>query len=318
MKLVPEQIYYLRKLRREMKRKIMEFNNSSESRNRLTFEDFYKDSQNRKDVEAINEMLTEAEFVKTRNFEMVDIGTIFLIDYGDGYKYPTMLVDKDTMYDPNHNYIPTDSEIGSVLLGAKEGDIITFILSEIGRKMTAKITDIDRIQDHYMHFIKEKTYKNRVCAPVKRQMAKIKTEEGDEAYKKALAITESQVELLYDELKKLDFRNPEDKSRINEIKRIIKEYPIASPPTNGIVEAGSKIVITFVTENSQFITKEYEFINRAVSTELDSEYIERISDFGNEIYGLSPGDPFRLPNNNWYIGGVIESIDEIEDKKRVR
>lgn len=317
MKLTPEQIYYLRKRRRELKEKISEFSEYCESRNKLDIDSLYKEAQNLKDQEEINKMLKESEFVKERNFEMIDIGTIFTAEFGDGYKTPVMLIDQDTLYDPTGSYTTLDSDFGSVVKGAKAGDKITYIAESTGKKIKVKIDEIDKVRDHYMHFIKERTYKNRVCAQVKRQMARLKIS-SDEEYRNALAITESQVELLYDELEKLDYKKQEDKSRINEIKKIIKEYPIAPKPKGEIVQPGSRIVITFISKNNEFETKEYEFINRAISTELDSEYIERISDLGNRIYGLIPGDGFFLPDNNKYLGGVIESINNEEEIKRVR
>ncbi len=56
--------------------------------------------------------------------------------------------------------------------------------------------------------------------------------------------------------------------------------------------------------------RRFEMINSAVSTELDRNYIERISNLGSKLYGLSENDEFivRIGNSN-FISGIVFDIE---------
>ena len=61
---------------------------------------------------------------------------------------------------------------------------------------------------------------------------------------------------------------------------------------------------------------EFEVIDKAVSTELDSEFVERKSPFGRAVIGLQEKDSFIVSGTK--IKGVILSVlNEEKTKKRV-
>ena len=59
-------------------------------------------------------------------------------------------------------------------------------------------------------------------------------------------------------------------------------------------------------------TKHVEMINQAVSDELDSEYIERISPLGSQIFGLRKDEKFVAQldkRRNQYMRGKVLNVD---------
>ena len=49
-------------------------------------------------------------------------------------------------------------------------------------------------------------------------------------------------------------------------------------------------------------------INQAVTDEIDTDYVERISPLGNQIYGLRVGDPFTFRDGNKVYKGSVAAV----------
>ena len=74
------------------------------------------------------------------------------------------------------------------------------------------------------------------------------------------------------------------------------------------------VVLALWTETGRKI-KTVEIINKAVSDELDGEYVERISSLGSAIFGCQKGEKFmyRLDNRrNRYIRGIVQEVHNNE------
>ena len=63
----------------------------------------------------------------------------------------------------------------------------------------------------------------------------------------------------------------------------------------------------FGEEKTEF--KRVEMINRAVSTELDCNYVERIDNLGSVLYGLRENDEFFINVGKKSLTGIVYDID---------
>ena len=73
---------------------------------------------------------------------------------------------------------------------------------------------------------------------------------------------------------------------------------------------GEKVTIAISRDGEELQTRTYEMINEAVSDEVESEYLERISPLGSKVYGLKVGDTFTIRENRKTYKGVVVSIEE--------
>ena len=63
----------------------------------------------------------------------------------------------------------------------------------------------------------------------------------------------------------------------------------------------------------------FELVNRAVSTEIEGEYVERISPLGEAIYGLRVGEQFSVKRSHKpNLKGVITQVENVDKKERVK
>ena len=80
-------------------------------------------------------------------------------------------------------------------------------------------------------------------------------------------------------------------SRLGIVNKMLRESKIAALPDDNIVGIGSKVsIMTF--EDGQNQNRRVEIINQAVSTELNTDYIEAISPLGEQIIGLKDNQDF--------------------------
>ena len=80
-------------------------------------------------------------------------------------------------------------------------------------------------------------------------------------------------------------------NRLNTVNKLLSNCKIVTPQLNNTVGIGSKVsIITY--ENGEIQNRRVELINQAVSTELNTDYVEAISSLGESIIGLKDNDSF--------------------------
>ncbi len=327
MKLIAEQVKYLRERKEELLQKKREFKKYlSESRERDTMDEStslytdYHENQNYRrvlyEIYKIDEALLNCEIVTDRNFDMIDIGTSFYATFaGDEEKERITLVDTGIVASHNCGFVSLDSDFGKAVYGKKDGDDVTYTVQATGRKLSVKIDEIDRVKEHYTHFINEKGSNYRMSNAVRRQLKELK-ENNPEEYNARHMVSTSQVRLAQEELAREDNLSVSRKTFLNHV--IHSRVGLPQDDTIGI---GSRVSILLKDENDEVEYKQFELINRAVSTELEDHYVERISTLGNAIFGLKKNDTFTVKRNHIpSLQGVVLDVvnDNEKELKRVR
>ena len=327
MKLIPEQIYYLRKKERELRESIKGYNDYLRSREITSVAteaiaqvgDPLTDTQyqmERNDYSEITELLRNATYVTVRDTESIQVGTKFVVSIdGVGDTRPIILTDKLLGVSSTGEFISVDGPLGHGVLGKKEGDVVSYVLpgdGPRGRKMTGIVKEIISDSNEYLHFIRERDSKNRMS---KRMRAKIHSllssgsEEDLAEYESMKEITVSQRGLLALEAERLTRRNlnPVEAKRLSDIKKMIQTRRVARPIDDSGISAGSFVEL-FITDGTSTTVTNFEYINRAVSSELEVEYVERISPLGTKIFGLKPNDTFSFQKGNKTYKGIVAKV----------
>lgn len=249
----------------------------------------------RKELADIEELLRESEFIAKRDTDKIDVGTGFSYEF-EGEKDYAILIEGYVPALPSVILTSLDSDFGKAVLGHKEGDEVTYRVKSTGRVLSVKIGELDKIKSNYVNFLTSFELSDR-----KADSSEVRNE-----------ITTSQLELLAEENYKL---RQNDSKRREEIREIIDTCKLVVPESDDKIEVGSRVKLTLM-DGEDMKEKAFEFINHAVSTELDSHYVEEISSLGQSIKGLKQGDTFVCHNPE--IKGVIdrvENVKEVENKK---
>ncbi|MBR3210649.1 MAG: GreA/GreB family elongation factor [Bacilli bacterium] len=325
MKLVTEQIQYLRKRRQELLELIGAYTDYCSTRESAGVEKIgwahYPDNQydirnsnHKTELDTIERTLHDSDFQTERNFEMIDIGTAFYVDFGDGDVERTMIVDANEPIATPLMFVSSDSDFGKAVLGKKEGEEVSYKVAATGRTLHVSIKSIDQIQENYLHFIREKNYSKRICHPVQAELKRLKEEDPVE-YRRRQSVSQSQEELLKEELSHLRGKNVR---RCNEIIKTLEESPVLPAPVGEQIQVGSHVEIMLMDGETPS-TYRFELINKAVSTELEGDYVERITILGNAVYGRKEGDIFYVRRKNLpSIKGKVLQVINQDVKRRVR
>lgn len=321
MKLVAEQIKYLRERKKELEDKKRDYKTYIETRDRTGYDNigvpqfgnFATDSEYGTylgELSDIYKMLDEGEFQTERNFEFIDIGTLFKARFGNEEETEEfMLVEKGITYG-DMKLISLDSDLGKAVQGKKKNDSLTYTVQATGRKISITIEDIITIREKYEHFIKERKITDRMSDTVKRDLSTLKINDSEE-YRRRHAITRSQLELVKQELSKLPkhVKTHNDQGKKKYLNKILRESEIVSPPDDDTIGVGSIVEIILIDEQGKVQELSFEFINAAVSTELESNYVERITPLGNTIFGLRKNDTFTvIRKNKPRLKGIVKSV----------
>lgn len=101
------------------------------------------------------------------------------------------------------------------------------------------------------------------------------------------------------------------------INRFLKDVSFVNPVTQDRVEAGSGVSLKF-EKNGTITEKRVEVINQAMSTELNTDYIELISTLGLAISGKKNGNTFTYMDcDRKYVNGIVYDIDNNPNQLRV-
>ena len=272
-----------------------------------------------KKVSDIDDVLLKGTYIQDRNFDQIDVGTGFYVSFDDGEKERFVLTEKGITTSSSYKMISLDSELGKAVLNKKVGDPISYYVSASHCTITGSIAEIDRIKSHYVRFIREEQQANRICESVRDEYRLLKKNDMEE-YMRRHSISYSQLELALEERRKLG--RAKDKSAIRRAAYLDKiiDLPIAEIPKDGTIGVGSHVQLRMSDKKGNESVREFEFINQAVSTELNCHYVERISALGNAIYGLGENDTFFYCKNRKIYLGLIETVDNyaISNTERVR
>lgn len=334
MKLVAEQIKYLRDRKKELEQKRQEYREYMKSRDRTGYENigmpqfgnYDSDMEFGKYLEELNEieaLLSRSEFVQERNFEIIDIGTLFSVRFEDE-KTPEelMLVEKGISHD-SMRLVSLDSDLGKAVHKRHPQEKIEYLVQATGRKIPITIEDIITLKSKYERFIRTKgTSSDRMSKRVRKDLKELRETNPDE-YRRRHMITPSQKDLAIEELNKINkySKRPSDITRKTFLTKVIKSDNIINPPTDDTIGIGTHVELLLQEDDGNIKEMAFELINCAVSTELSSHYVERITTLGNAIFGLREGETFSvIRKNKPRLKGIIKSVNNNygDTKERVK
>ena len=277
MRLIAEQVKVLRENRAELlakKEEIIDYYKQREVEGHedfgtllnVDFNDEVRISEHHRELAEIEELLCNAQYKYDIDTDKIDIGTSFDIDFGDGEIDNIVLVEKSTPGVSSFRFSSLESDLGKAVLGHRKGDEIVYKVQATGRVLKAKISDIETCKDKYVRFINSETIGKRTANSVKvNDIEKI--------------ITPSQAALLDEEYAKERGTNNKRKREIDNIR---SNYKVVLPTSEDKIEVGSHV--NLLLQNDDDVEElEFEFINHAVSTELNSHFVEEISHLGQSI-----------------------------------
>lgn len=351
MKLIPEQIRYLREEIQKLQKEIESYDQYYQERDKegstkQTCMAFCGDiitehqiTENHKTLRKYETLLTTSDYIRKPTTDVIGIGTKFTIKF-DGEEITENYILVDALVG-NHmvdEAITLESPLGKSIVGKKEGESFSYIVGSNNMKITGQVIAIEKDKKAYLSYIRESA---RVCdrktdAIIDDSMINSESVDKDTIRKyhilqeipnitktEAPMITVSQKELLEIELERISNvipNVPKEKAivchRIEKIKRMLNNCVIANP-TGDIITTGTTFSIMLFADEGT-ITKRVELIDKAISDELENEYVEKISPFGLAVCGLKNQEEFIIRINQKYVSGVVYDIsNNLEDLKTI-
>lgn len=285
----------------------------------------------KKQLEEYKRVLSTAELVKRVPIDEIGIGTKFSLKFSDTDEIEQFIMLEDPIgmkSSKSESHITVKSPIGKLLLGKKVNDIIQYSASlSSADKMEIMVVDIKATPDDYLQYFRTIPVSFRICEKERMQKRELARREKtdptvQEQYEQARAITESQRRLLVletnrliNQLKLPDSNKNYIRLRLGEIRKILSTQKVASLPTDGSIGIGSHFSVMLFTPEETLVRR-VEMINQAVGEELESDYIEKISLLGTNIFGLKEGEEFIARSSHGkYITGKVFDID---NEKNIR
>lgn len=330
MILVPEQIKGLRKNIRESKERLKTYNSYFADMEIVASEDTARSivgndlsnldfSRERENYLSLIKILERAKFLQKRDTTCVNIGTKFKVLFlEEGEVEEFMLLESLDGVTMERGFISINSPIGQALYKKEIGDIVSY---KVGNsEIKVKVLGISKDKNDYLGYIRDAKFSNRANDKELSKLKELKESDPVE-YRNRQAITPSQVDLLEKEVNDLirDIQKTNSsalKCRLTTISKILKDKNVSCGSDDDSIDIGSRFTVTI--SNKDGILKEYEveMINKAVSTEVVGEYIERASSIGKRLYGLREGEmaTYKDFNNNTYIL-TVSNIYNYKNKK---
>lgn len=332
MILIPEQISYLRNQIKITKENIRSYNDylsskditSGDYSSRAFIGDSVLDDQyslERKKYHDIMYALENSDYKRERSLDVIDIGTKFTVEFDGDYEHDEILlvegVDGLTI-SGGDGFVSLNSLLGQNVIGKKEGDhfeytVITGRMPTDKRKVSGTIKSIVKDPKAYASFIREKRKSDRISKIYKARRHELlsnPTKENLEELESYNTISLSQRLLLLIEAERLS-KYGKDRNAVNRmtvVKRLLSESHIAKPLDDGTIGVGTKFELRY-NKDGQIETITGEMINQAVTDEVDTDYVERVSPLGQQIYGLRVGDPFTFRDGNKVYKGSVASVE---------
>lgn len=331
MKLVGEQVKYLRERKRELLDRYDEYQSYVKNRERTSIDDVgcpmvgdFNDDMNVARVLAeenkVNTALSRGKIILKRDYQRIDIGTGFYLCFPErrGKVRRLLLVDSSSPA-LSLQTVSKDSDLGQVVLGKRPGEEVSYRVRANGRMIHAIIQEIDEDYSHYERFIREVPTTKRMSQLAKSKLKELKETDLEE-YQQWYQLTRSQAALVQEELKKIriDSKDYSD-IRMKSFYEKLLEKETVSMVEGDSIGVGSIVTLQLVDDAGNIIERTFEMINRAVSSELESDYVERISPLGIQIYGLKPSETFEVRRNHLpRLHGKILSVYNGYGKKLIR
>lgn len=339
MLLIPEQIKFLRNAIRSLEEEVKEYKSYFEE---LEFAKTDKDSKFRpidrtiedryqlklQQLEEYKQILRESSYVREIPTDEIGIGTKFKICFDDIGTCEYILVDSMIGSNMSLESVTLNSILGQTVLGKKEGDSFSYRVNSNCEEISGVIEEICKKNE--INFIRSRRANHRKGEITTKEIAAFTERIGERVaaareYDQQIPITESQVELLQEELERLTYlKNSniiEDKierrtlsRRIIRIQNMLKDRKIAPLVEDDAIGIGS-IFSIMLFENDRTVIKRVELIGKAYSDELDDEYIEKISALGTSIFGLHNNDEFVYHKGSYYITGKVYDIDNSKENR---
>lgn len=321
MKLIPEQVLGIRNTISTSERTKQEYKEYQIDRGNITRDDTcgYKvfdsvtDNHYRrefKDLEDSERLLSTSQVVARPSVTHIEVGTKFYLSLNQEEPEKYVLVDTVTGMKIDERFVTASSPLGRELHGKTAGTDITYRVP-LGTQM-ATITEIVSEDDEYMQMLKGKGNAKKACRNAKKEIHDSK-ENGN--YKKEwLIMSPSQEKLLNEELAYLEKLNETRNSSkleasIHGLKWLLTRYQTVYTKTDDKVGVDSLVSFALKGKDGNLLPIEnIEFINRALSTELDGLYIERITPLGSALYGLKKNDVFKVRIDNKNYTGVVTNV----------
>lgn len=325
--IIPEQLALLRKTQQELQRKLTEFDDYRSNRETSELEglhavvvsDSFVDSDyyfKKSKLDEINNILLKGVYLTKRVVDHIEIGTKFLFQFFGETEICNYILVEDTLCAGSmEGFISTKSSVGEQLLDKKAGDF----LPNIG-----KIVNIIEDTNRYVHFLRERDISFRTCYSERQKLKALKQRKKGEMealqeWNSRQMITPSQKRLLEIEKSRILLLPTNDitTQRLREIDKILKNNGVVAPSDDDTIGVGSKFDLMF-SNGREIEIKHLEMINQAVSDELDSEYVERISSLGSQIFGLRNQENFVVyldKERNFYMRGKVLNIDNNYSQK---
>ncbi len=321
MYLIPEQVLGIRNIISASEKTKQEYKEYQIDRGNITRDDTcgYKvfdsvtDNHYRREfreLEDSEQLLSTSQVVARPSITHIKIGTKFWLSLNKEKPEKYVLVDTVTGMGLQERFVTASSPLGKELYGKTAGTDITYRVP-LGTQL-ATITEIVSSEDEYMKMLKGKENAKKACRRAKQE---IHDSLEDGTYKKEwLIMSPSQEKLLTEELSYLIKANKMKKdseidASIHGLKWLLTRYKTVQTPTDDTIGVGSQISIALKDKEGNLSTIEnIEFINRALSTELDGLYIERITPLGSALYGLKKNDVFKVRIDNKNYTGVVTNV----------
>lgn len=343
MILIPEQVKFLREAISELERSKKCFEDYLSNRdNARCIEDIeinvtdsmteYKFSQQQEQLREYRELLAHSDYVKKLPKDKVEIGTRFRVRFDDSNQSDEfVLTDSIVGCDVANGSVTTNSPLGKSVIGKKEGEHFSYFLNEGGKKFSGVIEEIHTDEKFYLSFIRNKKFSARIAESAEKEIRELKEKHligkdvnGD--YLARLAITESQVKLLDEEVERLNYQLGVSKGdlktkilvnqRLANIRDLLQTRNVTTPEEEDQISVGSIFSIIFF-ENNRTVFKRVELINQAVGDELEDEYVERITPLGAVLYGLKEGEEFIYRKGSSLISGKVYDIQNKKEEPRI-
>ncbi len=295
--LIPEQISILRKKRDELLERLVEptknfdFRNIESMKETIKKIDYNESMQIMKAWKKINDIITHNDFVKSTTFDSVSIGTKFLVQLNNRNK--SMVIKNLTCID-NHftiksmkDTVTVNSPMGCEILNKKEGDTFSY-KNGSSEKIYGQILSIIKDPNMYISFLRK---------------------DGENVSE--LNLTNSQKLLLKEEKARLEntshLLSPEfstNLARVQFIETLLNNSNLIESDKD-VISVGSEFKIHYYGSDTD---NQYELINRAVTDELSDAFIEKDSDLGKRILGLSNNEKFSIELDNGTRDGFVYDL----------
>lgn len=343
MILIPEQISYLRNQIKTTKENIRSYKDYLNSKDitsgdysaRAFIGDSVLDDQyciERKKYSDTMYALEHADYKSERSTDVIDIGTKFTIQFdGDDEDERDVILLVEGIdglsVSAGDGFVSLNSLLGQNVIGKKENDrfeytVVTGRMPSDRRKVSGTIKTIVKDPKEYASFIREKRKNDRISKIYKARRHELLTSNTPEALEELESyntISLSQRLLLLIEAERLS-RYGKDRAAINRmtvVKKLLSEAKVAKPKDDGTIGVGTKFELKY-NKDGEIQTITAEMINQAVTEEIDSDYVERVSPLGQQIFGLRVGDPFTFRDGNKvYKGSVAAVMNPVQDQELI-